>query len=213
MSQASSENRPLLVALTGGVASGKTTVSDRLAEKGVPVVDTDSIARNIVAPGTPGLEQVVDAFGNDILDLSGELDRRALRDRVFAHPEQRERLEAILHPLIEREARNRISQYADADYVVLVVPLLVETGLFPDADRIVVVDVPEPCQIRRLIERDGVDRDGAAAMLSAQATRSQRLEVATDVVDNSGSLEELLHATDELHDRLTTFSRRRPRRP
>lgn len=209
MGRANSEKQPLLVALTGGVASGKTTVSDRLSEKGVPVVDTDSISRSMVAPGTSGLEQVASEFGDDILDSSGALDRRALRERIFAHPEQRDKLEAILHPLIEREARKQISQHGNAEYVVLVVPLLVETGIFPEADRIVVVDVPESLQIRRLVERDGIDRDRAASMLSAQATRSQRLESATDVIDNSGSLEDLLQSADELHDRLVRLSRRR----
>ncbi|RFF28244.1 MULTISPECIES: dephospho-CoA kinase [unclassified Wenzhouxiangella] len=205
--------RPLLVALTGGVASGKTSVSDRLSEKGVPVVDTDLLAREAVAPGSPGLSAVVDAFGPEILDEAGSLDRRALRERIFAHPEQRETLEAILHPLIEREARRQIERHEDADYVVLVVPLLIESGLFKDADRIVVVDVPESVQIERLLERDGVEPEQAEAMLSAQASRSERLAVATDVIDNSGSFDELVQATDELHERLGALSRRRSRSP
>lgn len=200
---------PMLVALTGGVASGKTSVSDRLASKGVPVVDTDLIARRVVEPGSPGLRKVVDAFGAEVLDASGALDRKALRERVFADPEQRERLEAILHPLIEIEARRQIARHGEADYVVLVVPLLVESGLFTDADRIVVVDLPEALQIERLVERDGVDRKQADSMLAAQATRTDRLGAATDVIDNSGSPEALLAATDELHDRLVALSRRR----
>jgi dephospho-CoA kinase len=203
----------MLVALTGGVASGKTSVSDRLSDKGVPVVDTDLIAREVVTPGSPGLDEVVAAFGSDILDASGALDRRALRERVFARPERREKLESILHPLIEQEARRQIALHGEADYVVLVVPLLVESGLFTDADRVVVVDVPESVQIERLVERDNVDRSQAEAMLAAQATRSSRVAAATDVLDNSGSIEELIRATDELHEKLTRLSRRRRRAP
>lgn len=201
--------QPLLVALTGGIASGKTSVSDRLSGKGVPVVDTDVLARKVVVPGHFGLNAVVDEFGPEILDASGALDRRALRERVFARPEQREKLEAILHPLIEREARREIERHNDADYIVLVVPLLIESGLFEDADRIVVIDVPESLQIQRLLERDGVERDQAEAMLSAQASRSERLAVATDVIDNSGSFDDLLEATDELHGHFIQLSRRR----
>lgn len=206
-------DRPLLVALTGGVASGKTRVSDRLGKLGVPVVDTDLIAREVVAPGSDGLRQVVSSFGAELLDSSGRLDRDALRRRVFADPHQRKRLEALLHPLIEREARQQIARHEHADYVVLVVPLLVESGLFTDADRIVVVDVPEALQIRRLKERDGLDDTQAEAMLAAQAKRSERLEAATDIIDNSGSLDALDQATDELHERLKSLSRRRPRSP
>lgn len=206
----------MLVALTGGVASGKTSVSDRLSDKGVPVVDTDLIAREVVMPGSPGLDEVVTAFGSEVLDASGTLDRRALRESVFARPERREKLESILHPLIEKEARRQIALHREADYVVLVVPLLVESGLFTDADRVVVVDVPESVQVERLVERDNVDRSQAEAMLAAQATRSSRTAAATDVLDNSGSIEELMRATDELHEKLSRLSRRRrcaPRTP
>lgn len=213
MNQQDERDRPMLVALTGGVASGKTSVSDRLAERGVPVVDTDLIARQLVAPGSEGLARIEEAFGPEVLDDSGALDRRTMRERVFADTRQREKLEAILHPMIENEARRRIARHDDADYVVLVVPLLVESGLFGDADRIVVVDVPRSVQLERLLERDGVERSQAESMLSAQAERSERLAVADDVIDNSGSLDELMQATDELHGRLAALSRRRPRSP
>lgn len=216
MAKTQANTGPLLVALTGGVASGKTSVSTRLAEKGVPVVDTDLIAREAVAPGSEGLAQLVDAFGSGILDAGGALDRRRMRERVFDRAEERERLEAILHPLIEREARRQIAEHRDANYVVLVVPLLVESGLFSDADRVVVVDVPERLQIQRLLERDGMTRTQAESMLAAQAGREERLAVADEVIENDGSFEELMQATDELHERLLTLSRRRssaPRRP
>ncbi|MDZ7789821.1 MAG: dephospho-CoA kinase [Xanthomonadales bacterium] len=209
MTETDHRSEPMLVVLTGGVASGKTSVSDRLAYKGAPVIDTDVIAREVVSPGSPGLDRVVETFGADILDESGALDRRSLRERVFARPQQRRRLERILHPLIEKEARRQIARFQSADYVVLVVPLLVESGLFEDADRVVVVDVPESLQIRRLLARDGVEREQAEAMLAAQASRAERLAVADEVIENSGTLEGLRQASDALHERLVALSRRR----
>lgn len=201
--QARQQGRPLLVALTGGVASGKTAVSDRLAELGVPVIDTDVIAREVVEPGSEGLDAVVEAFGEAVLDRQGALDRRAMRERVFSDERERERLERILHPLIEREARRRITANADAPYVVLVVPLLIESGLFRDADRIVVVDAPDEVRIRRLMDRDGIDRRRAEAMLATQAGRDERLARATDVIDNSGTPRQLRTRVDRLHAELT----------
>lgn len=209
MTETDHRSEPMLVVLTGGVASGKTSVSDRLAYKGAPVIDTDVIAREVVSPGSPGLDRVVETFGADILDESGALDRRSLRERVFARPQQRRRLERILHPLIEKEARRQIARFQSADYVVLVVPLLVESGLFEDADRVVVVDVPESLQIRRLLARDGVEREQAEAMLAAQASRAERLAVADEIIENSGTLEGLRQASDALHERLVALSRRR----
>lgn len=209
MTETDHRSEPMLVVLTGGVASGKTTVSDRLAHSGAPVIDTDVIAREVVSPGSPGLDRIVETFGADILDESGSLDRRSLREQVFARPRQRRRLERILHPLIEKEARRQIARFQSADYVVLVVPLLVESGLFEDADRVVVVDVPESLQIRRLLARDGVEREKAEAMLAAQASRAERLAVADEVIENTGTLEGLGQASDALHKRLVALSRRR----
>ncbi|SRR6056297_2427891 len=181
--------RPV-IALTGGIASGKTAVSDRFSALGASVVDTDCIAREVVAPDSAGLARVVEAFGDTVLAASGELDRLALRDRIFDDAAARARLEGILHPLIEARARDAI-RAADGPYVVLVVPLLIETGLFGDADRVLVVDVPRAVQLERLTARDGVTPDQARAALAAQATREQRLAVADDVIDNSGALEAL----------------------
>lgn len=214
MSRSSSQNLtdrrgPLLVALTGGVASGKTAVSDHLSALGVPIVDTDRIARDVVAPDTPGLAAVASAFGEAVVDASGALDRRGLRQVVFQDSEARERLESILHPLIEREARRQIARHSEADYVVVVVPLLIETGLFGDADRVVVVDVAEDVQIQRLVERDGIDCRQARAMLDAQASRQERLDRATDVIDNNGDLAQLERAVDALHNDLVAVSRHR----
>lgn len=200
--------KPLLVVVTGGIASGKTAVSDHLASKGVPVIDTDRIAREVVSSGTPGLQAVVEAFTPAVLDEDGNLDRASLRRKVFADDSARRKLEAILHPLIEAEARRRIDQHGNADYVLLVVPLLVETGLFGDADRVVVVDVPESTQIERLMTRDDLSREQAERMLAAQTKRQQRLAAATDIIENDGSLAQLRQRADRLHEDLLTLSRR-----
>src|SRR5690625_6220158 len=141
---------PMLVVLTGGVASGKSAVSGILEELGVPVVDTDVIARQVVAPASPGLARVVAEFGPGVLHENGSLNRARLGKLVFSSPSRRARLEAILHPLIEKQARHEIAQQAEADYVLFVVPLPVESGLFEDADCIVTVDVDEQTQVERL---------------------------------------------------------------
>jgi len=191
------QRKPMVVALTGGVASGKTAVSDRFAELGVPVVDTDLLAREVVAPGSAGLAEVEAAFGSEVIDTNGALDRAALRQRIFDAPEARARLEEILHPRIADEARRRLAAL-DAPYAIVVVPLLIESGLFEDADRLLVVDVPEQVQIERLIARDGSTRDQAEAMLAAQAGREARLARADDVIENTGTLKELRRRVDAL---------------
>lgn len=200
------DRSPLLVVLTGGIASGKSAVSDQLAHLGVPVVDTDLIARQVVEPGSPGLEALVGRFGDRILEDCGRLDRARMREIVFSDANARKQLEEVLHPLIEHEARHQIERHRGADYVLVVVPLLVESGLFPDADRVVVVDVPEPIQLDRLTQRDGIDHDGARQRLAAQAGREARLAVATDVIDNSGSRAELRQQVEALNERLTALS-------
>jgi dephospho-CoA kinase len=185
--------------LTGGIASGKTAASDAFAARGVPVIDTDRIAREMVEPGSDGLAEVAAAFGDEIL-ADGALDRAALRRKVFGDPDARRRLEAILHPRIAAEARRRLAS-VDAPYAVLVVPLLIESGLFTDADRVLVVDVPESLQIQRLIERDGVTRADAESALAAQSTRDQRLARADDVIVNTSNLEALDREIDRLDAR------------
>lgn len=191
------EKKPMIVALTGGVASGKTAVSERFAALGVPVVDTDVLAREVVTQGTPGLAEIEAVFGPEIVAPDGGLDRAALRQRIFDDPAARRRLEAILHPRIADEARRQLATL-DAPYAILVVPLLIESGLFADADRVLVVDVPEQVQVDRLVKRDGSTRDQARAMLAAQATREQRLARADDVIDNTGTRAELMQRIDEL---------------
>lgn len=195
-------HRPPLVALTGGIASGKTAVSNRLAELGAAVIDTDLVAREVVEPGQPALSEIANAFGAKLITPEGNLDRRALREIVFADPGARKRLEAILHPRIVERVQQDIEQHTDAPYIVVVVPLLIETGLFKDAEHIVVVDTPEQIQIDRLTRRDDISPAQAQNILAAQATRQQRLAHATHILDNSGSLEQLLEQIDQLHQEL-----------
>ena len=192
------ESGPPVIALTGGIASGKTAVSDRLARLGAAIIDTDLIAREVVEPGQPGLDRIVETFGPKMLDEQGNLNRQAMREAVFTDDDQRRRLEGILHPLIEAEARQRIEKHQDAPLIVLVVPLLVESGLFGDVDKIVVVDVPESLQVERLERRDGMDKQQARKVLAAQASRKQRLTVADYVIDNSDSLEALERQVAEI---------------
>jgi dephospho-CoA kinase len=176
------------VGLTGGVASGKSTVARMFAELGAGVVDTDVIAREVVARGEPGLEAIVAAFGDSVLLGSGALDRAALRRVVFRDAGRRKTLEAILHPLIRARALSQIESLA-APYALVVVPLLVETGFAELVERVAVVDCPEHMQLERLRRRDGIGAEEAQAMLAAQVDRQTRLAKADDVIDNSGTLE------------------------
>jgi dephospho-CoA kinase len=191
---------PLRIGLTGGIASGKSAAAAAFARRGVPVIDADVIAREVVEPGTPALAAVVDAFGTGILQPDGRLDRRRLRALVFADAAERRRLEAILHPAIRAESAARVAA-ARSPYVVLAIPLLAETGGRERVDRVLVVDCPEALQLARLLERDGETPAQAAAILAAQASRADRLALADDRIDNSGSLAALDAAVGALHAR------------
>lgn len=187
------------VGLTGGIASGKSLVAGMFQDLGVPVIDTDRIAREVVAPGFPGLAEIVAAFGPGLLRADGSLDRSRLRTLVFGDPEQRRRLESITHPriLAAMEARCRD---AGGPYQVLVIPLLVEAGLRDWVDRILVVDCPEEVQRRRLMDRDGESLGGADRLLAAQLDRTARLAHADDVLDNAGTPDEARRQVRELHE-------------
>jgi dephospho-CoA kinase len=200
--------RPAVVAVTGGIASGKTAVSDRFQALGVPVVDTDLIAREVVAPGQPLLTEIGKRFGKGVIQEDGSLDRRALRELVFADSTARQELESLLHPAILAEARARIMRQAGA-YVIVVIPLLAEGGGHEWIDRVLVVDVPESVQLERLQLRDGVTRSDAEAALAAQASREERLAIADDVIDNTSDLETLHRRVDRQHEQyLERFSAR-----
>jgi dephospho-CoA kinase len=210
----------LRIGLTGGIASGKSTVAQRFAELKVPVIDADESSRLVVARGEPGLEQVVKRFGAGVLTPEGELDRRALRNLIFADPQKRRDLERILHPLIRADMERREAE-AVGPYVVLAIPLLVEGSArdrtahnraagdrAPDdraardrVDRILVVDADEATQLNRLLARDNVSLEHAQAILAAQADRASRLRAADDVLVNTGSLYDLHKAVDRLHQR------------
>jgi dephospho-CoA kinase len=189
---------PLLIALTGGIASGKTAVAELFAKLGVPVLDTDQIARDIVAPGAPALGLLVAEFGADILDANGRLDRSRMRQRVFSDPQQRLKLEAITHPAIREELARR-SAAAGGDYQIHVIPLLVETGRAEAYDRVLVVDCPEEAQVARLVARDGASREQAQEILAAQVSREERLNAAHDVIENTGTLADLERFVQTLH--------------
>lgn len=194
-------SQPFCVALTGGIASGKTAVAERFTALGVAIVDADVIAREAVAPGQPALAEIIETFGADVLDAHGHLDRRALRARVFAAPAERQRLEAIVHPRVRGAIRARVAA-ARAPYVMPVVPLLGEhRGDYAWVDRVLVVDVPRAVQRERLIARDRIDAALAEAILDAQISRAERLTIADDVLDNTTSLAALDAAVEALHRR------------
>ncbi len=191
----------LRVGLTGGIASGKTTVSDALEERGAVVIDADVLAREVVEPGTPGLAAVVERFGAGLLADDGQLDRAALGRLVFSDPVARRDLEAIVHPAVRARAA-ALEAAAAADAVVVhVIPLLVETGQADDFDVLVVVDVEPEQQLERLRERSGLDDEAAMARIAAQATRSARLAVADVVLANHTDTDDLVAQVDRLwHD-------------
>lgn len=191
------------VGLTGGVASGKSTVSKMLAELGAIVVDSDAIAREVVEPGTPGLAAVVEAFGEEILTEDGTLDRPALGAIVFADEERRKVLEGILHPLIGARSAELVEAAGADDLVIHDIPLLVEAGIADSFDAVVVVDAPVELQVERMLRDRGWTREDAESRIAAQASREDRLAVATYVIENTGSLDDLRARVREVYDALT----------
>ena len=192
------------VGLTGGVASGKSTVAALLRELGAVVVDSDVLAREVVEPGTPGLAAVVEAFGPDVLTADGALDRPALGAVVFGDEAARRRLEAILHPLIRARAAELEAAAPEGTVVVHDIPLLVETGQADRFDAVLVVDVPVETQVGRMVRDRGMTREDALARVAAQADREQRLAAATHVVDNTGTREDLRDRVTEVLEKLVS---------
>ena len=191
----------LRIGLTGGIASGKSAAAAVFAELGVPVIDSDVIAREIVAPGSAGLAAIRARFGEGVLQADGQLDRRALRAQVFADPAARLDLEALTHPLI-RERMAAQSAAAAGPYQIHAIPLLVEGGAKrPGIDRVLVIDCPEEIQVARVMARDRVDEASARAVLAAQASRAQRLTAADDIIVNDRGLDALRDAVTALHRR------------
>jgi len=192
------------VGLTGGVASGKSTVAALLRELGAVVVDSDVLAREVVEPGTPGLAAVVEAFGPEVLTADGRLDRPALGAVVFGDEPARRRLEGILHPLIRARAAELEAAAPAGTVVVHDIPLLVETGQADRFDAVVVVDVPVETQVARMVRDRGMSREDALARVKAQASREERLAVATQVVENTGTREDLRDRVTEVLEELVS---------
>ncbi|MCW9028169.1 MAG: dephospho-CoA kinase [Kangiella sp.] len=194
------------VALTGGIASGKTAISDMFAELGVPIIDADIIAREVVAKGTEVLKTIVEHFGYEVLTETGELDRQKLRTIVFADEQSRQWLNSLLHPLIREEIKQRQHQ-AQFAYSISVIPLLFESGQYQEYDRVLVVDCPAEVQLKRLMERDNSSKQQAQAMLDKQATREQRLSIADDVIVNDSDLHSLKQSVIKLDNQYRQLAR------
>ena len=202
----SQRQHAMVVALTGGVAAGKTAVTRRFEALGVHVHDADVAAREVIEPGTPGLAEVVAAFGTAALEDLGRLDRAAMRQRVFADPAARRTLEAIIHPRVRQWLHER-ALAERGPYCLLAIPLLAENiEHYRWVDRVLLVDAPEPVQIERLTARDGIDETLARRMLAHQANRTERLALADDVIENSGDEAALDAAVAELHRRYLTLA-------
>lgn len=186
------------VALTGGIGSGKSTVSRLFAERGVTIIDADELSHALTARDGAALPAIADAFGDDVIAADGSLDRAALRRRVFSDTEARRRLEGILHPRIRAEMHHRMA-HSDGPYVILAIPLLFETGQQDVADRVLVVDVPESVQIERVQARSGLDKGEIERIIASQVPRDRRLAGADDVIDNTGPASALADRVDRLH--------------
>lgn len=191
---------PYTIALTGGIASGKTIVSNEFARLGVPIIDTDVIAHKLVEPGQPALKEIEGVFGSTIIDGSGRLKRQELRSLIFSDQGKRTKLESILHPKIRKEVYEAVAK-VDFDYCILVIPLLAERGAYSYLDRILVIDVENEMQISRLMARDNCNRKQAEQVLAAQASRKKRLSIADDILQNSGTLQQARHKVDQLHQK------------
>lgn len=189
-----------VVGVTGGIGSGKSAATAEFEKLSITVVDADVVARQVVMPGTPCLQAIAEHFGNQLLTEGGELNRKALRQRVFSNPREKEWLNKLLHPAIRQELISQLEQ-ADSPYVILSAPLLLENGLEKYCQRVLVVDVPESLQISRTIQRDDSPKKEVEAIMKAQLSRSERLKKANDVLNNDGSLEQLKQQVLQLHQR------------
>lgn len=187
-----------IVALSGGIASGKSTIAHLFAQLGVPIIDADIIARQVVEVGTPALEQITKHFSQEILLENGELDRSQLREIIFNNDHERLWLNNLLHPIIAQETQKRFAQQTKP-YVIWVVPLLIENNLHQLADRVLMIDIPEALQLERLINRDRISESLAKKMIATQVCLTDRLAFADDIIVNDGDLESLKIQVDNLH--------------
>lgn len=196
----------LVVGVTGGIGSGKTAATDRFQALGIKVVDADLASRVVVEPGRPALQAIAEHFGPGVISEDGSLNRRALREIVFAHPDERKWLERLTHPLIAQEILQQI-QSSTSPYTILASPLLLESGQSRMAQRVLVIDVPEDTQIARTTSRDNTDVAGVKAIIAAQMKREDRVAKADDVIVNDQSLQALHDAVDQLHQHYLELAR------
>lgn len=194
----------LKIGLTGGIGSGKSTVARLFATHGALIVDADQVAHALVAPGQPALQRLRDEFGGLVFNDDGALNRAALRELVFAEPQARKRLEAILHPMIQAEMLRSVATL-NGNYAILSLPLLLEAHWEHIVDRIAVVDCPEPLQTERVKSRDGIPESTVWAIMQAQASRAQRLAAADDIIDNGGTTAQLAQQVERLHNLYLTL--------
>jgi dephospho-CoA kinase len=197
----------LVIGITGGIGSGKTTVANFFAALGVPVIDADELARKVVMPGQAAYDAIVQRFGTSILSKSGELDRRRLRERVFSDPESRGQLEEIVHPRVYAEIEKQLNSLTSI-YAVVVVPLLIESGGRSLVDRVLVVDASEDARIERASQRDGTTPDTVKQIVAAQLDRKSRLAAADDIIENDGSEQSLELAVSAIHRRYLDLAAR-----
>ena len=201
----------LIIGLTGGIGSGKTTVSQYFETLGVPVIDADHLTRELVAPGQSALTEIAEQLGADLILPNGELHRARLRERIFAHPEQRQILEHILHPRAREAALQRLAALRDSanppPYVILSVPLLIESGWTDMVDRVLVIDTTPELQQQRASQRDGLSAEQINAVIHSQVDRNTRLAAADDIIHNDADLPTLLAQLDMLHHQYLQLAR------
>ncbi|OCG03097.1 dephospho-CoA kinase [Gilliamella sp. wkB112] len=190
---------PYVVALSGGIASGKSTIANLFAKLGVPIIDADVIARQVVQSGTPAFNLIIKHFSQEILLPNGELDRSQLREIIFNNDHERLWLNSLLHPIIQQETQHQIAMQQATDYVIWVVPLLIENNLHHLADRVLMIDSPVELQLKRLIQRDNIDKTLALKMIQSQISSSKRLLHADDIINNNGDLKSLAEQVNKLH--------------
>ncbi len=198
----------LAIGLTGGIGSGKSTAASLFAKQGIPIIDTDAIARQLVAPQQPAYIEIVNAFGGAILDKEQQLDRKRLRDRVFDSTTERKRLEAILHPKIREEVQRQLSTL-DAPYCIVIIPLLIEAKFTDLVDRILVIDADEELQITRACKRSGMSEMEIRKIMAAQISRAEKLKEADDIIQNNSFMNHFENEIARLHTQYLTLSQRK----